>query len=177
MKIRNGFVPNSSSSSFAILNLTNVKLTLADFVEEVGGDILIKFNHEYGHSESYDEMLASTCHYESDINPGVVNEFSFGDEDRNALGQVFDYGLRHGGMSKRFAWCMTSCRGSEEDGAVEELKEQVKKIRKADPLTNFLVREATGKSLKPIKKETVINFQTVRVRDFWRLYDGDGSIS
>jgi hypothetical protein len=48
MKIRSGFVSNSSSTSYYITNRTDQDLTLEDFVRDAGPDLLQGFLERYG---------------------------------------------------------------------------------------------------------------------------------
>ena len=58
MKIRNGFVSNSSSSSFIIINKSNKKLTLVDFVKE-NPQIVEEWNKYYDYNDSQDDLIKS----------------------------------------------------------------------------------------------------------------------
>lgn len=103
MKDRSGFVSNSSSTSFIITNKTNKALPLLEFVQE-NLDLIDEFNLEYNwHNYSYADALGSVGCYDYILCPGK-NECTFGDEDGNPLGNIYDYALRDGGSSERFSW-------------------------------------------------------------------------
>ena len=107
MKIRIGFVSNSSSCSFLINNHTSQPLSLREFVEEVIY-LVDDFNREYDWNHvTHEDVLAAVACYEAEgpLVPGQ-NIRDFGDEDGNELGKVFDYMLRDSGHSKRFGWCL-----------------------------------------------------------------------
>lgn len=102
MKKRNGFVSNSSSSSFIITNKTDKILTLVDFVKE-NPQLIEDWNLSYGYNNTYEELLESAENNDIDINPGN-DEYIFGDEDGTLIGRIFDYILRDGGESENFSW-------------------------------------------------------------------------
>lgn len=127
MKIREGFVSNSSATGFIITNKTKTKKTLLDFVKE-NPHLIKKFREEYeykktdeycefryGHRSKkkellkYDQesMLISAYRNRKEygeIEPGE-NIIEFGDNDDTLVGAVFDYILRDGGESENFRWC------------------------------------------------------------------------
>ncbi len=103
MKLRNGFISNSSATSFIITNKTDEVLSIKDFLEE-NLFLVDDFNKEYSHNYTKKEALASTMHYKDiDLFPGET-EAIFGDEHGTVVGAIFDYILREGGDSKRFSW-------------------------------------------------------------------------
>ena len=103
MKARIGFVSNSSSCSFIIKNTTNKTLTLEDFVKE-NPELVVAFNHCYnGYNFNQEQMLANAKTRNQKFKPGK-NIVSYGDEDGDTLGHVFDYILRNGGSSESFSW-------------------------------------------------------------------------
>jgi len=107
MKTRNGFVSNSSSTSFIITNKTNNDLTLLDFVNETP-ELVNKFKRDYGYNnnEGYNQekMIACAKKRNETLHLGD-NEVEYGDNDGDTLGTVYDYMLRGGGETTRFKWC------------------------------------------------------------------------
>lgn len=115
MKSRQGFVSNSSSSSFIIINKTAKQLSLVDFVIE-NSYLLGLFLDEYecykeDKNYTIDKLLEDARKRNEYFNSGS-NSVSYGDEDGDTIGTVFDYILRDGGNSLSFEWYVKDVRGS-----------------------------------------------------------------
>jgi len=102
MKIRRGFVSNSSSTSFYITNHSKTELTLIEFVLE-NYTLVQDFNREYDYKFTLEEMI-QCAENRAEIFSVGKNYATYGDEDGDVLGKVFDYILRYGGKSKNFSW-------------------------------------------------------------------------
>lgn len=106
MKTRNGFVSNSSSTSFIIINKTNKKLNLVDFVKETPyliEDFIEQYNWHKEEEYNQQKLIESAEMNNEEIRPGE-NICTFGDEDGTLIGKVYDYMLRDGGESDSFKW-------------------------------------------------------------------------
>lgn len=106
MKVRNGFVSNSSSSSFIIRNLTSSSKNLVDFVKE-NPELIKCFVDGYDYSsEEYNQenLLKSAEENNIEFKPNESKRCVFGDESGTLIGIVFDYILRTGGISDSFSW-------------------------------------------------------------------------
>lgn len=110
MKTRNGFVSNSSSSSFMINNKSNRTLTIVDFARE-NPQIVEEFKREYGDEDVTQEQVIADAErrmVESDTDytflPNTQKPVVFGDEQGDVIGRVYDYALRNGGESRNFRW-------------------------------------------------------------------------
>lgn len=101
MKLRNGFISNSSSCSFIISNNSNSDKKLLDFAKETIY-LLHKFNKEY-YSVSEKDFLKNAKNLDLNI-PVGSNIYIFGDEYGGILNTVYDYMLRDGGSSENFSW-------------------------------------------------------------------------
>jgi len=102
MKIRNGFVSNSSSTCFVITNTSMDNKTLADFVNE-NPELVELFNDCYDYEYTHFDMMQCAEFRNQTLFAGD-NSVQYGDEDGDILGQVYDYILREGGKSKNFSW-------------------------------------------------------------------------
>jgi len=106
MKIRKGFVSNSSSTSFTITNLTDKEKTLVDFVKETP-HLIEDFKKEYDwHKDDKDfcqeKLLISAKENNIIFKPNESKCCIFGDEDGTLVGHVYDYMLRDITGSKSF---------------------------------------------------------------------------
>lgn len=111
MKIREGYISNSSSTSFIIKNIGKETKTLVDFVIE-NPQLVDEFNREYDCDIKLDDLVLSAevrmarirrkDHYT--LKPNQDKIWIFGDEQKDAVGCVYDYILRDGGRSKNFEW-------------------------------------------------------------------------
>ena len=108
MKIRQGFVSNSSSTSFYITNKTNKKKTLVDFVKE-NPQLMDQFLDQYDWYQkdseyTFENLVKSAKENNYNFKPNEYKHCVFGDEDGTLIGRVFDYILRDGGESESFIW-------------------------------------------------------------------------
>ncbi|KKL98826.1 hypothetical protein LCGC14_1820510 [marine sediment metagenome] len=102
MKTRNGFVSNSSSSSFVITNTSDETKTLVDFVRE-NPQLVELWKQEYDGGDTLGNLIKSAEENDFDLLPGD-NSCVFGDRQGTTIGRVFDYILRSGGKSENFIW-------------------------------------------------------------------------
>ena len=109
MKYREGFVSNSSSCAFIIINTSDKPLTIVDFVRE-NPQLVEEWNEGFGYEDTQEEMIESAeqrLKYESETytyKPGKREYSVFGDEEGDTIGRVFDYILRDGGSSENWEW-------------------------------------------------------------------------
>jgi hypothetical protein len=114
VKVRLGFISNSSSTAFIITNRSKKPLTIVDFVKE-NPHLIEDFKEQYDWYKddpeytqenlikSAEERLKSN-HDEMTFKPDKHEYVVFGDEQYDLIGKVFDYILRDGGWSENFHW-------------------------------------------------------------------------
>lgn len=110
MKIRFGFVTNSSSTNFTIVNKSNKKKTLVDFVKE-NPQLIEMYKDQYVYNKERDgddytqkRLLQSASKHNITFQPNSKDLCGFGDSDGTFIGRIFDYILRDGGQSESFTW-------------------------------------------------------------------------
>lgn len=107
MKVRYGYVSNSSSSSFLITNKSGEHKTLIQFILEnpqLVDDFIKEYDWYTAEEINIENMVASAGEYSYKFAPGETKVCTFGDEDGTILGKVYDYILRDGGSSESFTW-------------------------------------------------------------------------
>jgi len=104
MKMRSGWVSNSSSTSYVVQNVGWKDITLVDFVIAIGARMVKDFVEQYEwHNYTFDQLLASAQARFNDapekytLSPEEKAFWVFGDEHGDVIGNVFDYMLRDGG--------------------------------------------------------------------------------
>ena len=107
MKTRNGFVSNSSSTSFTITNTSDEDKTIVDFIKE-NLHLVDDFNEQYDYEYTHEDAIESAENFyntdEYSFSGKEKKNVVFGDEDGTVLGRIFDYILREGGTSENFTW-------------------------------------------------------------------------
>lgn len=114
MKIRAGFVSNSSSTAYMMTNLTNKVKTLIDFVNETP-ELIENFLIDYGEGttreyrkELTQENLLASAQKRIEEKPDAYTWLPheakytvFGDEEGDLIGRVYDYMLRGEDLSEQ----------------------------------------------------------------------------
>ena len=111
MKSRDGFVSNSSSTSFIITNISKTEKTLVDFVKE-NPQLVEQFKNKYDVNDAditQETLLKESAERDIFFLPGKGRTCVFGDEQHDVIGRGFDYILRDGGKSKSFTWSFDTC--------------------------------------------------------------------
>ena len=104
MKIRNGFVSNSSATAYIIINKTDSDKTVLDLAKEtIHLFEAFKVEYDWHKDMTEKEFLKSAENRDEIFKPGE-NITAFGDEDGDTVGQVYDYMLRSEGESDSFIW-------------------------------------------------------------------------
>jgi len=110
MKMRFGFVTNSSSTAYMIKNKTDETLTIVDFVKE-NPKIVLEFNNCYNWYSYTQEQIVKSAEErflsdkeEYTFKPHENKYMVFGDEQGDVIGCIYDYALRNGGHSESFIW-------------------------------------------------------------------------
>ena len=108
MKIRNGFVTNSSSTAYYATNISKEVKTIVDFAKE-NIHLLKEFNEgndcvytEEEFMKSAQVLADNTVVMFKPLKPGEKRLMCFGDEDGTSIGHVFDYELRYGSKTNNF---------------------------------------------------------------------------
>lgn len=120
MKIRNGFVSNSSATAFIITNTSDEVKTIVDFAKETPHLVeeFKKMYDWYNDDERFSqenvvagaEQIVADEQEDMTFAPGESKECIFGDEQGTVIGHVYDYMLRECGGSESFKvefsrWC------------------------------------------------------------------------
>lgn len=103
MKIRLGFVSNSSSCSFLITNNSKTEKSLLNFVQENVKNVVNAWNkHNSKIYTEADVLLSIDCDVILPVGEGIVVEFD--DTGREPYAVVFRRELSGQGKSKSFSW-------------------------------------------------------------------------
>jgi len=105
MKIRKGFISNSSATAFMITNLTDEEKTLIDLVTETPW-LIKEYKEQYDCEDddrySQGHLLVSAEENNITFKPREAKVCIFGDEQDTLIGAVYDYILRDGADSPSF---------------------------------------------------------------------------